>query len=263
MAQAVAAGVNEEKSSRVVELLLSAMSPRRLLTGKVVGIGLVGLLQVALLAVAAGATALVVGTDLPSGSTGTAAAYVVWFALAYALYCTLFAAAGSLTSRAEESQQAATPVYILLAIGYLAAFSAFQSPNGTLVTVLSFIPFSAPMVMPARAAIGSVSWIAIAISMLLTVAATVVTIRIAGRIYAGALLRFGPRVKLLDAFRAEVSGRDEPDPPADQQPLTPHEGAEPIGEATRQARRLCGEAAPLSARTVRPFRATPSGSSVG
>ena len=72
------------------------------------------------------------------------------------------AAAGALTSRAEESQQAATPVMILLAVGYLGAFLAFQSPDGALVTVLSFVPFTAPWVMPARAAIGSVPPVAVA-----------------------------------------------------------------------------------------------------
>lgn len=221
--QAVAGGVNEEKSSRVVELLLSSMRPRQLLSGKVAGIGLVGLVQVALVAAAAGVTALVVGTKIPSGSPVTALAYVVWFALAYALYCTLFAAAGSLTSRAEESQQAATPVIILLVLGYAGAFTALGAPDSGVATVLSFVPFSAPLVMPVRAAVGSVPIVAIGAAMLLTVIATVLLNRVAGRIYAGALLRFGPRVKLREVLRSGGDGDDRPGPssgPENRQPVT-------------------------------------------
>jgi ABC-2 type transport system permease protein len=199
--QAVAGGVNEEKSSRVVELLLSSMSSRQLLTGKVVGIGLVGLLQVVLVALTAGAAALVVGVDLPTGSAATVAGYVLWFVLGYALYCTLFAAAGALTSRPEEAQQAATPVFILLGLGYVGAFAALTSPDGGLATVLSFIPFSAPLVMPARAAVGSVPLPHVLLSMLLTVVAIVVANRLAGRVYEGAVLRFGPRIKVRQALR--------------------------------------------------------------
>ncbi len=227
--QAVAGGVNEEKASRVVELLLSSMRPRQLLTGKVAGIGLVGLVQVAAVAAAAGITAVVVGTKIPSGSPVTLLAYVIWFALAYALYCTLFAAAGSLTSRAEESQQAATPVIILLLIGYIGAFAALAAPNGGLATVLSFIPFSAPLVMPVRAAVGSVPIAAIGASMLLTVIATVLLNRVAARIYAGALLRFGPRVKLREALRTGVGRTERQEPP--RRPETP----EPASAGSSQA----------------------------
>lgn len=211
--QAVAGGVNEEKSSRVVELLLSSLSPRQLLTGKVTGIGVVGLLQAVLVAAAAGIAALAVGAHLPSGSATTVVGYIVWFVLGYALFCTMFAAAGALTSRSEEAQQAATPVFILLALGYFGAFAALNRPDGMAATVLSFVPFSAPLVMPARAAVGTVPVAAIALSMLITVGATVVANRFAGRVYAGAVLRFGPRMKLRQALRTdEPSRRAEPTP---------------------------------------------------
>ena len=213
--QAVAAGVNEEKSSRVVELLLSSMTPRRLLTGKVVGIGIVGLIQVASMAVAAGATALLVGANLPSGSPATAAAYVVWFALAYALYCTLFAAAGALTSRAEESQQAATPVMILLAVGYLGAFLAFP--------VTGRRPGHAAVVRPVHRTVGH------ACSGGHRVGPAGRRRRVdvvdTGRHHRGepssgthllrrVLLRFGPRVKVRDAFGP--TRRSKPRPGADR-----------------------------------------------
>ena len=130
------------------------------------------------------------------------AGYVLWFVLGYALYCTLFAAAGALTSRPEEAQQAATPVFILLGLGYLGAFAALSSPDGGLATVLSFVPFSAPLcAMPARAAVGSVPLAHVLVSMLLTGVAIVVANRLAGRVYEGAVLRFGPRIKVRQALR--------------------------------------------------------------
>ena len=92
-------------------------------------------------------------------------------------------------------------MFILLGLGYLGAFAALSTPDGGLATVLSFIPFSAPLVMPARAAVGSVPLPHVLLSMLLTVVAIVVANRLAGRVYEGAVLRFGPRIKVRQALR--------------------------------------------------------------
>lgn len=199
--QMVAGGVNEEKSSRVVELLLATVSPRQLLTAKVTGIGLVGALQVGAAAVAAGATAVATGADLPAGSAATVLGYVVWFVLGYALYCTLFAAAGALTSRSEDAQQAATPLHVLLAVAYGIVISATNDPDSTLSVVASFVPFTAPLAMPVRAALGDVAPVEVVASMALCVATSLVALRVAARVYDGAVLRFGERVRVRQALR--------------------------------------------------------------
>ena len=100
---AVAVSVTEEKSSRVVELLLTTMSPRRLLTGKVLGIGLLGVAQLSITGAAALAAGhLAGGAGLPSGAIGTVALVVLWFLLGYAFYSVAYAAAGALVSRQED-----------------------------------------------------------------------------------------------------------------------------------------------------------------
>ena len=109
--QAVAQGVTEEKSSRVVELLLTTLSPRRLLAGKVLGIGLLGLAQLTL----AGGAALVAGrlaggAGLPSAAPETVALVLLWFVLGYVFYSVAFAAAGALVSRQEDLATAMTPI---------------------------------------------------------------------------------------------------------------------------------------------------------
>lgn len=196
-------GVTEEKSSRVVEVLLSTLRPWHLLAGKVIGIGLLGLAQFVLTVGAALATIAVTGAfDLPALPTDSVAMLVLWFVLGYALYSVALGAAGALVSRMEDAQSTATPFTLLMVVGFIVSFQAFEDPDSVLSLVTSFIPFTAPFVVPIRFAFDAIpAW-----QVLASVAVTALTVyglvRLAGRIYAGGLLRFGGRIGWREAFRS-------------------------------------------------------------
>ncbi|MGZ8662569.1 MAG: ABC transporter permease [Actinomycetota bacterium] len=201
-------GVIEEKSSRVVEVLLARLRPTELLAGKIAGIGLVGLAQFALVAAAA-LLALVFADnpELPATTRGTIGWIVFWFVLGYAFYAVLYGAAGSLVSRQEDAQSMTFPVTAVLIVAYVFALEAAQSPESTMALIGSFLPPTAPLVMIVRIANGSVPWWQIGLSIVLMLATIYGMVLLAGRIYAGAVLRTGRRVKLKEAWRGgEVSG---------------------------------------------------------
>jgi ABC-2 type transport system permease protein len=198
----VLTGVVEEKSSRVVEVLLSRVRPTELLAGKIFGIGSVGLAQLAVV-MAAGLVALrfADNTLAPETTSSTLGWIVFWFILGYAFYSVLYATAGSLVSRQEETQSLQLPMTGLLFVAYILAFVATESPDGAVALVGSLFPATAPMVMIVRIAHGGVPWWQIVVSVTLTVAAVYGLVQAAGRIYAGGVLRFGGRVRLREAWR--------------------------------------------------------------
>ena len=143
----VLTGVVDEKSSRVVEVLLARMPARNLLAGKVAGIGLLGFAQFAVTAIVALVATLAVDeVDIPAVDGGVLAWVVLWFVLGYALYAMAYGALGSLASRSEDAQSAAGPVGYVLVGGYWAAFlSVSNDPDGTWATLLSLVPITAPV----------------------------------------------------------------------------------------------------------------------
>ena len=206
----VATGVVEEKSSRVVELLLSAIRPSELLTGKIVGIGLLGLLQLTLMATIALIVSNAVGLlTFPAGALGAAGLVIVWFALGFAFYSTLFAVAGSLVSRQEDLQNTMTPISLVILASFFVSIGALSSPDSPLVKIASFLPPSAPLAMPPRLILGSATPADAVVSAAISIAATVGMIRIASRIYASAILRTG-RVGLREVWRSRRPARTAP-----------------------------------------------------
>jgi len=198
----VAAGVVEEKASRVVELLLAAVRPRELLAGKVLGIGIVGLGQ--LLVVAAAALCLALATDQLELREGAVEALVVtlaWFVVGYAFYACAFAAAGALVPRQEEVQNVTSPMLLALVGTFFLAFPAAEDPGSALARVLSYLPPSAPMVMPVRMIAGDVGVVEVLASLLACAAGIVAVMLLAARVYARAVLRTGSRVGLAAVLR--------------------------------------------------------------
>lgn len=198
---AVAQGVTEEKSSRVVELLLTTISPRRLLAGKVAGIGLLGLAQLLL----AGGAALIAGrlaggAGLPSGAPGAVALVVLWFALGYVFYSVAFAAVGALVSRQEDLASASAPVTVVLVASWIVAMVALNEPNGTLACVAAFVPPLAPMVVPARIVLGDMNAIGLIAAVAVDLIATTGLILLAARIYERTILHIGAPVTLRRAL---------------------------------------------------------------
>jgi ABC-2 type transport system permease protein len=200
---AVAQGVVEEKSSRVVELLLSTIKPLHLLAGKVLGLGAVGLLQLLIL----GAIGVVVGSftgllSAPSAAGTALVAAVIWYLLGFFLYASVYAAAGSMVSRQEELQSLVAPIMFPLLMPFIFAVSVLPGdPRNTLATILSFVPFFSPTLMPARQALGVAPWWQVLIAILLTVATIVAVVGVAARIYRNSVLRTGARVSWSEALR--------------------------------------------------------------
>lgn len=201
----VAQGVVEEKSSRVVEIVLATVRPWQLLLGKVLGLGAVGLLQLVILggaglAVAGTAGLLVAG----AGLAGTLVSVLVWYLIGFALYATVYAALGSLVSRQEDTQSVLTPVTVVVLIGFAVGFNlVVSSPQSTALTVMSLVPPWTPLIMPARMALGGVPGWQVALAFVLTLAFTAGVLALGGRIYARSVLRTGARV----SWREAVTGR--------------------------------------------------------
>ncbi len=199
----VAQGVVEEKSSRVVELLLATVRPWQLLLGKVIGLGAVGLLQLLVIST--------VGLGLSSafdvidvGALGGTALLtgVLWYLLGFFLYATVFAAAASLVSRQEELQSVLTPISMTIIVAFVAGINLMiGSPSGPTVTVLSLLPPFAPILMPGRMALGVAPAWQVVLAVVLALAAIAAITWLGGKVYANAVLRTGARVKLREALR--------------------------------------------------------------
>jgi ABC-2 type transport system permease protein len=202
----LASGIVEEKASRIVEVLLATIRARELLAGKIVGIGIVGLMQ--LVVIGAGATALGVATDQVdlTGDTVRAVGVVLaWFVLGYAFYACLFAVAGALVSRQEDVQNTTTPLSIVLFGSFMLSFAALDDPAGGLATALSFVPPTAPIIAPVRLIAGEMPVEQIVGAVVVLLASTAALVAAAARIYSNAVLRTGTRVKLLEAWRSTHS----------------------------------------------------------
>ena len=197
----VASGIVEEKSSLVVELLLAKARSSRLLAGKLVGIGALGLAQLLVLVAAGLGTALALGqVDLPPGTAGLAAAVLGWFVLGFALYSCLFAVAGAIASRPEELQATTMPLSLVAMASFFVAVFTQDDPSGVAARVATFIPPAAPLVMPIRQAAGELPLWEAALGIALVLATIAAAIPLAGRIYAGGALFTRGRLKLRDAY---------------------------------------------------------------
>ena len=198
----VATGVVEEKASRVIEVLLATIRPVHLLAGKVIGLGLLGLGQLLAisvfgLAVAAGTGALEVDGTL----IAAVALSLFWFVLGYAFYAAAYAVAGALVPRQEEIQSSTTPLTMMILVSLFAGFAVNQNPDGTLGHITAFIPPMAPITMPSRIILGEAPAWEIAASIAVMIAATVLLVPLAARIYSAVVLRTGSAVKLREALR--------------------------------------------------------------
>lgn len=211
----VATGVAAEKSSRVMELMISAASPRQMLTGKVVGIGAAGLSQYLVIAIPAFillafqdqiATA-VLGPDWVSGaplgglSVPLLLAYGVYFLLGFGLFALIYAAMGSFVSRPDDLQTLSLPLSLVAMAGYLVGVIALGGGSGTLVILTSFIPPFSPFVMLARLMVSKVQPWELVLSVGLLVATIAVVAVVATRMYAAGVLLYGQRPGLR-AFAA-------------------------------------------------------------
>ncbi|MCC8247970.1 ABC transporter permease [Saccharothrix luteola] len=199
----VAQGVVEEKSSRVVEILLATLRPWQLLLGKVVGLGAVGLLQLLLI----GGIGLVLASlsgviDVAGVAGGALATGLLWYVLGFFLYATVFAAAASLVSRQEELQSVLMPISTSIVVAFMLGINfMITDPSGTTVAVLSVLPPFAPILMPGRMAMGVAPTWQVLLAIVLALAAIAAITWLGGKVYSNAVLRTGARVRLRDVLR--------------------------------------------------------------
>lgn len=204
----VVLGVVEEKSSRVVEVLLSHVRATDLLAGKVLGVAALAIVQ--LLVVLAGALAALVATDAVDVSGSTVAAIplvAVTFVGGFWFYALLFALAGSLVSRQEDAQQIMLPIMVPLFAGYILGFVTAETPDSLLARTASIVPFTSPFVLPIRVASGDAAVWEVAAAIGLLVAASWFVWGLAGRVYEFTLLRTGSRIPVRDVLRLARSER--------------------------------------------------------
>jgi ABC-2 type transport system permease protein len=197
----VAAGVVEEKASRVIEVLLATVRPSQLLRGKILGIGLLGLFQLLLIGALGFGVARLAGTlEFPSGALAVLGVVLGWFVLGFFFYATLFAVAGSIVSRQEDLQSTMTPLSLLIIGAFFIGIAANQDPSSTLAVVASLLPPSAPLVMPSRIVLGEATAWQVLLSVALSIGATIALVPVATRIYARGALR-GGKLRLRQALR--------------------------------------------------------------
>jgi ABC-2 type transport system permease protein len=200
----VLTGVVEEKQSRVVEVVLSTVAARDLLIGKVLGIGLLGLVQLTAMVTVGLVAGTVTGRFSLPPTTGPAIVQLfLWFGLGYAFYSTALGVLGALASRMEEASNASAPVSILASVAYVfALIVATDDPAGLPARIATFIPPVSPMVVPLRAALGAIEPWEILLSVALMVASIWVLFVVGARVYSGAVLRTGAKIGLRDAWRS-------------------------------------------------------------
>lgn len=197
----VAMGVVEEKSSRVVELLLSTVRPLQLLWGKILGIGAVGILQLALYGAACVGAGLATGTLTITGTAISVFAVTLgWFVLGFAFFAVLYAAGGSMVSRQEDVNSTTMPLLLLIMAMFFAAFYSVGDPESTLSNVLSWIPPFSAVMMPLRIAAGVAPVYQIIGTALIMAATTAALAVVAAKIYQRSILRIGKTVTWKEAF---------------------------------------------------------------
>ena len=208
--------VVEEKSSRIIEVLVSSLSPFQLLLGKVIGVGATGLLQLSIWAGTAtllttfkaqiaalfGASpSSLASLAIPTVSPALLVVFLLFFVLGFLFYASAYAAVGSMCNSTQDAQQAQMPVTIFIAAGLFIMFSLLSEPNGSLARALTYVPFFAPFVTPVRFSFSSMAWWELALSICAMIAGLLIMTALAGRIYRFGILKYGKKASWADAVK--------------------------------------------------------------
>lgn len=194
----------EEKTSRVVEVLLGSVRPRQLLTGKVLGALVVTMIQFSLYVVVGLGLAVTVGDiEFPDATAGTMIIAAVMVLAGFGLYVTFFAVAGAMASGIEDAQSTVGPMMIFMLAGYMGVFIfVIPSPESLGATILGYLPVTAPFAVPSLYAVGAFGLLDVVIATVGVLVLASLAIRLAGRLYSAALLSSGT-LSWRAAFRAE------------------------------------------------------------
>ncbi len=199
--QTIAQSVVEEKQSRIVEIMLATVSARSILAGKVVGNSVLAFAQIVLIAAIVLLGGAVTGSQLLLDGLGMPIVwFVVLFTVGFVMLAALYAAAAALVSRAEDLASATSPLMMLVMIPYFLVI--FFNNNPVALQIMSYVPFSAPVAVPMRVYLGTMEWWEPYLSLAILVAATVLVIAFAARVYERSLLKTGAMVKWRHALKA-------------------------------------------------------------
>lgn len=207
--QVIMRGVIEEKSSRVVEVVLSSLKPFQLMMGKILGIGAVGLTQFSIWTLF-GIGASVYGTSfipagvnfsMPSIPAHVFVYFVVFFILGYFLFGTLYAAIGSMVNSEKEAQQLVMPVTMFLIVPIMLMIFIIRAPNSSIAVFLSFIPFFAPILMFLRITVLLPPFGQIGASIVILILTILLMIWLTAKIYRVGILMYGKRPKFAEIVR--------------------------------------------------------------
>lgn len=196
----ISQSVTEEKQTRIVEILAATVPPRALLAGKVIAASVLALGQIALIALITVIGLRVTDTGTVLDLLGPAIGWFVpFFVIGFVLLAALWAAAGALVSRVEDIGAVSMPVQMAVMLPFFGV--VFLHDNATVMTVLSYVPFSAPSAMPVRLFFGQAAPWEPMLALVLLLAAAVAVVLVGARIYEGSLLRTSGRIKLVEAWR--------------------------------------------------------------
>jgi len=211
----VMSSVLEEKTTKIIEVLVSSLRPFQLMLGKVLGVGAVSIFQFLIWAASArllisqrrhllGERGLGEGSQvfqLPHVSGATAAVFIAYFLGGFLLYSSMFAAVGAMSSNEQEARQAQQPVTMLLIASFISMFAMLNDPGSTLSVTLSMIPFSSPIAMPVRWAAGNLPFREVALSLGILFVSIMAVTWVAARIYRVGILMTGKRPNLKELVR--------------------------------------------------------------
>ncbi len=206
--QGVAQGATEEKSNRVMEIIVNAATPFQLMAGKIIGIGLAGIVQLGIMVIVGGAAFLAQGPikdallgnssggtsiDITGLSLSLLVVMLTYFILGFLLYSTIFAAVGSLVSRTEDLQNALGPLTFIFLAAYLGSIFGLNVPDASWVVVMSHIPFFSPTMMLMRVGMGSVAWWELPLNLVVMVVTIIIMFWLCSRVYRAGVLMYGQK----------------------------------------------------------------------
>lgn len=205
----VSSSITIEKTSKIVETLVTSTSPRNIILGKTIGVGIVGLLQIlpfvitAIISAKAFLDPAILNNllDLSNFTAFLAIVTLGYFILGYFGYALLYAVTGSTVAKPEDIQAANTPVAIITMIGFYLAYFTLMDPTSSLANIAALVPISSPFCMPLRVMMGIASGWEVAISIVILIATCAIVAHIAIKIYNNAILNYGTRMNLKDIIK--------------------------------------------------------------
>lgn len=206
----VSSSITIEKTSKIMETLVTSTSPRTIILGKTIGIGLIGLGQILLFAITAIISAytfldpeiLNSMLDLSNFTPYLALIMIIYFILGYFCYALLYALTGSTVSKPEDIQSANTPVAILTMFGFYLAYFTLMDPTSNLNIFAALFPFSSPFCMPIRVMMGIANFWEVLLSIVILIATCAIVARIAIKIYSNAILNYGTKMSFKDILKS-------------------------------------------------------------